>query len=232
MSLALDQQDVAPPSVALPAEDILVSIAGQALSLATKKNKRVLIGLVGGPGSGKSTMSNALVGMLNEMVPHSAAVFGMDGFHRRHADLEASGEVGDKGKPHTFDAAAFAKTLARVKTGAVDVSLPIYSREIEDVVDDGMSIPSNVPIIIVEGNYLLLDQGDWSSIKPMLDLSIFLDVARDVVKQRLLKRHAEHGLFSQERNEAHVENVDLANFDLVTRSRDRADQIFFVADAN
>lgn len=227
----MDQQVVASSAIELPAEDILVSIAGQALSIATQEKRRVLIGLTGGPGSGKSTMTDALVGMLNDMVPHSAAALGMDGYHRRHADLVAAGEVDEKGKPHTFDAAGFADALTRVKSTDQDIWLPTYSREIEDVVDDGQMIAGNVPIIVVEGIYLLLDQGDWASVLPLLDLAVFLDVDRDVIIKRLLKRHAEHGLFSEERNKRHIENVDMVNFDLVTSTRNRAHQIFFVSDA-
>lgn len=231
MSIELDQPDVARAAIELPAEDILVSIAGQALSMATQSKRRVLIGITGGPGSGKSTMTDALVGMLNDMVPHSAATFGMDGFHRRHEDLVQAGDVHEKGKPHTFDATGFADALTRVKNSKTDIWLPTYSREIEDVVDDGQMIAGNIPIIIVEGIYLLLEQGDWAKVLPLLDLSIFLMVDRDVIIKRLTKRHAEHGLFSEERNIQHIENVDMVNFDLVAETRHRAEQIFVVSDA-
>ena len=78
-------------------------------------------------------------------------------------------------------------------------------------------------LLIVEGNYLLLPDPPWQGVKPQLDLSVFIDVPREKVRARLMKRHAEHGLFTEERNREHVERVDLSNYDLIARSRPRAD---------
>ena len=78
-------------------------------------------------------------------------------------------------------------------------------------------------LLVVEGNYLLLGTAPWWRVRPLLDRAVFIDLPRELVKARLLKRHGEEGLFSEERNRAHVERVDLANFDLVQRSRARAD---------
>jgi len=147
----------------------------------------------------------------------------MDGFHMRHAKLETLGTVKDKGAPHTFEGAAFAEFLAGVKAATGVVSGPGYSREIEDVVVDAFVVPAAVRVLVVEGNYLLLANAPWWQVRPLLDLAVFLDVPRDKVKARLMERHAEHGLFSAERNREHVERVDLANYDLVKRSRGRAD---------
>ena len=231
MRLSPDQQIDAPPVLSLPAEDILVAITEQALRLANEKGHRVMIGIAGGPGSGKSTMATALAGMLNDMVPGSAALLPMDGFHRRHADLVASGEVEDKGAPHTFDAEGFIALLQYVREADGDVQAPTYSRKIEDVVDDGPVIGANVPIVVVEGNYLLLDEPRWAGVRPLLDLRLFLDVDKHVVRERLLKRHAEHGLFSREHIVAHVDRIDLANYELVDQSKYLADQIYQVIDA-
>lgn len=221
--------DTAPVSMA--AEDILVTLAGRALSLATNHNRRIMIGIAGGPGSGKSTMAATLVDMLNEMVPHSAAVMGMDGYHREHAKLVATGDVEQKGAPHTLHAAGFISQIKKLKSTKENVSCPAYSREIEDVVPDAFTIAGNVPIIIVEGNYLLLGHETWSELAGLFDLSVHLSVPRDVVMRRLLARHAEHGLFDQDHINKHVDKVDMANYDLVEAARGRADLVFDVADA-
>lgn len=186
---------------------------------------RVAIGLAGGPGVGKSTLALQLVEALNVAAPGSAAYVPMDGFHMLHAKLEGLGTVRDKGAPHTFEGGAFADFLEGLKTADGPVSGPGYSREIEDVVLDAFIVPAAVKVLVVEGNYLLLGNAPWWRIKPMLDLAVFIDLPRDKVRERLLKRHGEHGLFSAARNREHVERVDLANFDLVHRSRSRADTV-------
>ena len=113
--------------------------------------------------------------------------------------------------------------LATLKTATGPMSGPGYSRKIEDVVENAFTIPATARLFITEGNYLLLATAPWWQVRPLLDRAIFIDVPRDLVRARLLKRHAEEGLFTEERNRAHVERVDLANYDLVRRSRPRAD---------
>ncbi len=163
--------------------------------------------------------------MLNASHPGSAALVPMDGFHMRHAKLEALGIVDLKGAPHTFEGAEFVGFLHHLKIAKAPVKGPGYSRKIEDVVDDAFTVPAEVRVLIVEGNYLLLTEGPWAGIKPQLDYAVFIDVPRETVKARLLKRHAEEGLFTEERNRAHIERTDLPNFDLVAASAHRADVV-------
>jgi pantothenate kinase len=186
-------------------------------------NRRVALGIAGGPGVGKSTLALKLVEALNAEAPGLAAYVPMDGFHMKHKKLEELGTVKDKGMPHTFEAAAFADFLERLKAAKGPVSGPGYSRKIEDVVEDAFTVEAGVKLLVVEGNYLLLATAPWWRIRPLLDLAVFIEVPRDKVRARLLKRHAEGGLFTEERNREHVERVDLANYDLVKRSRPRAD---------
>jgi pantothenate kinase len=87
-------------------------------------------------------------------------------------------------------------------------------------------------LLVVEGNYLLLASAPWWRVKPLLDRAVFIHVPRETVRERLLKRHAEEGLFTPERNRAHVERVDLANYDLVQRSRPRADVVIELVTAS
>ncbi len=143
----------------------------------------------------------------------------------RHAKLEALGTVKDKGMPHTFEGEAFAAFLSRLKAAKEPVNGPGYSRAIEDVVEDQFTVPAEARMLVTEGNYLLLADPPWQQVRPLLDLAVFIDVPREMVKARLLKRHAEHGLFTEARNREHVERVDLANYDLVQRSRGRADVV-------
>lgn len=205
--------------LSLTPEEALTFLVQQAQALPA--DRRVLIGIAGGPGVGKSTLAGELVAALNASAPVATYV-PMDGFHMRHAKLEALGTVADKGMPHTFEGEAFVQFLERVKTASNDVVGPGYSRAIEDVVQDAFIIKAESRLIVVEGNYLLLGESPWGKIVSLLDLAVFIDVPRNMVHTRLLKRHAAHGLFTEARNRAHVERVDLANYDLVRRSRARA----------
>lgn len=211
-----------PQTLSLTPADALAVLAKRTRSLIPG-NHRVALGMAGGPGVGKSTLAVDLVDRLNRETPGLAAYVPMDGFHMKHAKLEALGTVQDKGMPPTFEAAAFADFLARLKAADGPVSGPGYSRRIEDVVEDAFTVEAGVRLLVVEGNYLLLDTPPWDRVRPMLDLAAFIDVPRETVRARLLKRHAEEGLFTEERNREHIERVDLANYDLVKRSRPRAD---------
>jgi pantothenate kinase len=203
--------------LSLTPEDALAFLVQQARGLPG--DRRVTLGIAGGPGSGKSTLALQLVDALGD----DAAYVPMDGFHMRHAKLEALGTVADKGAPHTFEGEAFAAFISTLKAATGDVSGPGYSRVIEDVVQNAFIIAAKARILVVEGNYLLLPDPPWRGVKPLLDLAVFIDVPREKVRARLLRRHAEHGLFSEARNREHVERVDLTNYDLVRRSRPRAD---------
>ena len=200
-------------------------IAARSKVAAAKANRRVAVGLAGGPGVGKSTIAAEVVRVLNLEVADSAALVPMDGFHMRHKKLEELGLVARKGAPDTFEGATFAAFLMRVRGAKRAVSGPGYSRQIEDVVDDAVAIPAEVRMLIVEGNYLLLAVPPWDLVKPLLDLSVFLHLDRRKVGARLMKRHAETGLFTDKRNRTHVSQVDLPNYDLVEKSRPRADLI-------
>lgn len=196
------------------------------LDMASKaQGRRIAVGLAGGPGAGKSTLAAQLVTTLDATHPAIAALVPMDGFHIKHAQLEAMGETDRKGAPHTFEGAAFVSFLHHLKHATEAVSGPGYSREIEDTVEGAFTVQPDARILLVEGNYLLLTEGPWAGVKPLLDYAVFLDVPRDVVEARLLRRHAEHGLFTEERNRAHIARNDLPNFDLVARSQDRADVV-------
>ncbi|MBN9306893.1 MULTISPECIES: nucleoside/nucleotide kinase family protein [unclassified Devosia] len=207
-----------PQSLSLTPDAALALLRREAEALLAQPGRRVL-GIAGGPGTGKSTMAQRLAAELGGV----AAYVPMDGFHMKHAKLESLGTAADKGMPHTFEGAAFADFLMQLKAATADLAGPGYSRKIEDVVDEAFVVPATTRLLVVEGNYLLLATAPWWRVRPLLDRAIFLAVPRELVRARLMKRHAEEGLFTEARNRAHIERVDLVNYDTVMRSRPRAD---------
>jgi pantothenate kinase len=210
--------DSEPLTLRLTPDDALALLHREAAALLARRGRTVL-GIAGGPGVGKSTLAQRLAAGLGDV----AAYLPMDGFHMKHAKLESLGTAQDKGMPHTFEGAAFADFLAQVKSATGPVSGPGYSRKIEDVVEDAIDVPATTRLLVVEGNYLLLPTSPWWRVKPLLDRAIYLELPVETVRARLMRRHAEEGLFTDDRNRAHIERVDLVNFDTVQRSRPRAD---------
>lgn len=225
MKLAVDQSMDGPEHLSLAPQKAAEEIARRAIVHAAQLNRRLLIGLAGGPGSGKSTLAGDVVGILNTLIDGSAARLPMDGFHMTTAKLTELGLLEEKGTPHTFEAQAFVDFLKKLKAATGPVACPSYSRRIESVVPDAFTIAGNVPIIVVEGNYLLLEESPWDGIRDLLDFAVYLDLGKELAETRLLKRHAEHGLFTEERNQRHVAQVDLPNYDLADESKSRADLI-------
>lgn len=200
-------------------------IAYKALAVAAHQSKRILVGIAGGPGSGKSTLAADVIGILNDRIDGSAARVPMDGFFMMQAKLEAEELVAHKGAPHTFEGEAFVQLLKTLKITKGPVSVPGYSRRLEDVVPNAFTIAGNVPILVIEGNYLLLDAPPWDEIEGILDLSFFLRLSPDITRARLLRRHADEGRFTPDWIERHVEQVDMVNYEVVEASSPRADVV-------
>jgi pantothenate kinase len=225
VSEATTMPTVAQEQLSLTPAAAIAEIVRRAQALAAAAPRRVVIGIAGGPGVGKSTIAVDAVAALNAAAPGLAAYVPMDGFHMKHKKLEALGTVADKGMPHTFEGTLFAEFLADLRSATGPVSGPGYSRDIEDTIEDAFTVGPEARVLVVEGNYLLLADSPWYAVKPLLDLSVFLHVGRDKVFARLLKRHAKAlgGRFTEERNRAHIARVDLPNYDLVEGSAGRAD---------
>jgi pantothenate kinase len=193
----------------------------RAAALAARPGVGVL-GLAGPPGCGKSTLAQAVV----DAVP-GAVVVGMDGFHLAHDALERLGQVEVKGAPHTFDAAGYVALLRRLRAldeVAETVWAPQFRREIEDAVAGAVEVAPGTPLVVTEGNYLLLDTAPWDEVTALLDECWYLDVPQDLRHRRLTARHEAFGRTPEQARERTL-GSDERNALLVAASRGRADVV-------
>jgi pantothenate kinase len=191
----------------------VLGLAGLADRLAAEQGPaRRIVAVAGAPGSGKSTLAERLQALVEGRV--AAQVLAMDGFHYDDLVLAARGHRPRKGAPHTFDVDGLAATLARLAADRGDVAVPVFDRSIEIARAGARIIAAATRLVIVEGNYLLLDQPDWAALRPRFDLTVFLDVPEPVLEARLRQRWIGHGMDERAIREK-LEGNDLPNMRLV-----------------
>jgi pantothenate kinase len=193
-----------------------LDLAGLAERLAAGQGPaRRLIGIAGPPGAGKSTFADRLRDTLAGRV--AAEVLPMDGFHYDDRVLDAWGARPRKGAPHTFDVEGFGAMLARVAADdGRDVAVPVFDRSIEIARAGARIVTPAARLILVEGNYLLLDDPAWAPLRRHFALTVFLSVPEPELEARLTARWRDIGL-AGEAMRAKLEDNDLPNMRLVLR---------------
>jgi pantothenate kinase len=198
----------------------IASIAAAIFKRAAKA-ERFIVAIAGPPGSGKSTLAERL----HEVLPEdNSIVVPMDGFHFDDAVLNRRGLRSRKGAPETFDYAGFAALLRRVRANEPEIAIPVFDRSMELSRAGASIIGSDVKFVLVEGNYLLLDEEPWSALSGLFDFSIFVDVPRSELERRLMERWRDHGK-SDDDARAWIASNDLPNIERVLARRRSADLV-------
>ncbi|QNN54916.1 nucleoside/nucleotide kinase family protein [Nocardioides mesophilus] len=181
---------------------------------------RRLLGIVGPPGGGKSTLAH----FLTEQLGTSACYVPMDGFHLANVELERLARRDRKGAPDTFDAAGYVALLRRLRDAEETVYAPAFDRELDESIAGAVAVPPTVPLVITEGNYLLLQEGPWADVRRLLDEIWYVETDEQTRVERLIQRHVTFGKTPAAAH-AWAHGSDQRNAELVARSRHGADLV-------
>jgi pantothenate kinase len=210
----------APAVPAFDSPDVRHAVAALRVNLAG--GTRILLGIAGAPGAGKSTFSACLADAFG---PEEALVVPMDGFHLGNAIIAGTPLRQRKGAPDTFDVGGYVSLLQRLRSRDEEVVYaPDFRRSIDEPVAASIAVPATVPLIITEGNYLLSEDPEWRKVRAQLDEVWFIDTAPELRRSRLVERHMLFGM-DRQAAEAWAAGSDEANARLIAATRHRADRI-------
>lgn len=205
-----------------PGLDALVAAAVDLVG----ERRRVVLGIAGAPGAGKSTLAEALLdGVSRLRGPDWVAHVPMDGFHLADVQLDRLGARDRKGAPDTFDADGYAALLRRLVDEPESwVYAPGFERTLEQPIAAAMVVPPAARIVVTEGNYLLLPEPRWQRARAALAQVWFVTGGDELRRSRLVERHV---IFGKEPDAAvaWVERTDEANAALIAASADSADRV-------
>ncbi len=193
-----------------------VSEIAKVIAEMAQGSARFIVALAGPPGAGKSTLSQLLADALGD-----AAILQGDGFHYDNAILEALGRRQRKGAPDTFDVAGLESVLHRIR-GGEEVVVPVFDRPLDLARAGAARIAGDARFVIVEGNYLTLDAAPWSALRPLFDVTVLIDVPRNELEKRLMRRWLDLG-WSADKAAHWVASNDMPNVDLVQAQGGSAD---------
>jgi len=184
------------------------------------RQRRVILGIAGSPGAGKTAMAELIASSVDDAV-HVP----MDGFHLADAELRRLGRLDRKGAIDTFDADGYLALLQRIRSQTAEVVYaPAFDREIEQPVAGSIPVEPTARLIVTEGNYLLDDASPWSLIQSTMDEVWFVDCEPDERRRRLIARHIEFGK-SSDHAQAWMHDIDEPNAERIERVRHKADLV-------
>ena len=175
---------------------------------------RHMIAIAGAPASGKSTIAEALVKRMN-LEGMSSVLVPMDGFHLDNSILKACGRLQRKGAPNTFDVKSLISFIERMHRGETVIA-PYFDRSIDKSIASAIEVSSNIDWIVVEGNYLLLEDALWNKLHSYFDLTVFLTVDECELRERLMQRWLSCG-FNEQDAKIKIEQNDIQNARYIMR---------------
>ena len=201
----------------------VVALTEQLIS-ANTSDQRAVVGLAGPPAAGKSWLAEHLVeGLVSR--GYSACILPMDGFHLDNSILQARGLLARKGCPATFDVLGFIELVKRAKQSMDDLFVPIFDRRLDRSINAGALIPQGTQFVIVEGNYLFLDQPPWDQLFELFDQRVALTADFETLETRLIQRWLDHGHTQLEATERAMAN-DIPNAKTVLENSRNVDWCF------
>jgi pantothenate kinase len=184
-----------------------------------QQERRTILGIAGQPGGGKSTLARTVVAAAGS----AAVLVPMDGFHLAQAELVRLGRRDRMGAPDTFDALGYLTLLRRLRDRTEEVVYaPEFRRDIEEPIGGAIAVPRATPLVVTEGNYLLVPDEPWAGVRPHLDECWYVDLDEATRLRWLVQRHIDHGKTPQAAYEW-VHRSDQANAAVVAATRSRAD---------
>ena len=193
------------------------------------KNARILVMLAAPPGAGKSTLVSFLEHLAKDIIPeYKVQAIGMDGFHRRQEYLTEHTMTVDgkevrmvdvKGCPETFDLDKLKESIEGALAGTKK-AWPTYDRHLHNPVEDAIKLDAD--ILLLEGNYLLLDAPGWDELSSLADYTIMITADPDMLRKRLVDRKEKSGN-SREKAEQFVDFSDMRNVRLCLEHSKSAD---------
>ncbi|MFN3708855.1 nucleoside/nucleotide kinase family protein [Microcella sp.] len=226
MPPSLHDRALGPARLELPEADLLAALAERLRAAHDASGERIIVGICGAPGAGKSRLADKLAEYLGEQ---SARVVPFDGFHLATSVLAGTPLLSRRGALETFDLGAFRSIISRLRSRAEDVVYaPSFVRGLEEPIASAIPIPREVPLIVTEGNYLLTEHPVLDDVRRHLDEVWYLDTPHDIRLPQLVARHVAFGK-AEEDAAAWALGTDQRNAEQIEATKDASDLIITVS---
>lgn len=206
-------------------ESTVSELAETLIAMGRRSGDRVILGICGAPGAGKSVLADAIAASLG---PETAIVVPFDGFHLASRVLDGTPLAARRGALETFDLGAYRSLIRRLRARDEDVVYaPTFVRGLEEPIASAIPVRREVPVVVTEGNYLLAPDPTLREVRELLDAVWYLDTPPEIRLPQLVARHMEFGKPAADA-EAWATGTDQRNAEEIEATRALADRIITV----